>query len=483
MGLFWSKKTPPKKVDSDEVVPLPYFDDTFLLATFVLHSLLVFDDALDAEKLRDALERLAQRDGWRKLAARLRKNTSGGLEYHIPTKFSADRPAITYTHVRYETAIGEHPLASRLPRPSTKAAVVGVAEDFSPLYLGSNSATKFDDFVYQDRSLLGLHIISFNDATIIVLNWIHAAFDAMAKKAILDAWTLMIEGRDDEILKPLSYRDDVLSEVGKSASAPHKLVDRRLGTLGTLGWALTNVVDLFFRRQETRVFCLPAGFIEGLRTVAMKELAAENSDEKETWVSEGDILVAWLSKIGTCQLPSDSDKTIVLTSPFCYRKAFADSLLPPDRPFISNGVSFFNVLLPLNKITASPLSYTAQQTRLAIKEQSTRDQIEAHCALLREGAPNKVPPLFGDSSMHMINFSNWTKANFYSYDFSSASTTGSQGPVRARYIQNTQGPIKFAEIFLIVGKDSQGNYWVSSTRTMQKWAAVDQAWERGDIIH
>lgn len=36
----------------------------------------VFDDVLDAEKLRDSLEKLARHDGWNKLGARLRKDVS-----------------------------------------------------------------------------------------------------------------------------------------------------------------------------------------------------------------------------------------------------------------------------------------------------------------------------------------------------------------------------------------------------------------------
>ena len=82
----------------------------------------------------------------------------------------------------------------------------------------------------------------------------------------------------------------------------------------------------------------------------------------------------------------------------------------------------------------------------------------------------------------MINYSNWTKANFYSFDFSSAAVAPDAKKVTPRYIQNTQGPTKFAEIFLIVGQDAHKNYWVSSTRTLQKWAAVDRALEEGGFI-
>lgn len=64
----------PAKVPTDIVIPLHFFDDTPLWRAFVLYSMFVFDDVLDPEKLRSSLDTLAQRDGWRKLGARLRRN-------------------------------------------------------------------------------------------------------------------------------------------------------------------------------------------------------------------------------------------------------------------------------------------------------------------------------------------------------------------------------------------------------------------------
>ena len=61
---------------SDQVLPLHWFEDGFMWKKVIVYTLLVFDDALDPEKLRDALTKLIQRDGYKKLGARLRKNVS-----------------------------------------------------------------------------------------------------------------------------------------------------------------------------------------------------------------------------------------------------------------------------------------------------------------------------------------------------------------------------------------------------------------------
>lgn len=58
---------------SDEVVPVHIFDDTSALRPIVLVWLFRFDEVLDPDKLNDALSRLFQMDGWRKLGGRFRR--------------------------------------------------------------------------------------------------------------------------------------------------------------------------------------------------------------------------------------------------------------------------------------------------------------------------------------------------------------------------------------------------------------------------
>lgn len=84
--------------------------------------------------------------------------------------------------------------------------------------------------------------------------------------------------------------------------------------------------------------------------------------------------------------------------------------------------------------------------------------------------------------VHLISVSNWSKADFFSVDFSAASVKGSVGPVRPRYIHNAQTPYKFTEMFPIIGKDAHGNYWLSATRLTRNWDAVESALERGDFL-
>lgn len=66
----------PGQLLPDKVVPLGIFDDTFLTWDVVYYTMFLFDDAMDVSRLRDGLESLVERDGWRKLGARIRRSVS-----------------------------------------------------------------------------------------------------------------------------------------------------------------------------------------------------------------------------------------------------------------------------------------------------------------------------------------------------------------------------------------------------------------------
>lgn len=61
-------------VPTDRVLPLHFFEDSLLVQGNNMAVSLVFDEVLDPEKLRQALEGLVKREGWQRLGGRLRKN-------------------------------------------------------------------------------------------------------------------------------------------------------------------------------------------------------------------------------------------------------------------------------------------------------------------------------------------------------------------------------------------------------------------------
>jgi hypothetical protein len=73
-----------KVISTDTIIPLHRFDDVPIFRNIVNDFTLRFDDVLDAEKLRKALERLLQLGKWKKLGARLRMNVIMPRSQYLP---------------------------------------------------------------------------------------------------------------------------------------------------------------------------------------------------------------------------------------------------------------------------------------------------------------------------------------------------------------------------------------------------------------
>ncbi|KAL7787061.1 hypothetical protein V8C37DRAFT_274641 [Trichoderma ceciliae] len=470
---MFRKSITPTKVHTDVVIPFRFFDDTPLWKAFILYSMFAFDDVLDTVRLRESLEKLAECDGWQRLGARMRKNSKGKLEYHVPTEFTQERRALTYTHIVHDMSAADHPIASKLPKPSSKPAVVCDPDDFRELFCPEGSPVSLEDYLNQDIPQLGLHIMSFKDKTLITLYWPHTLMDAMGKKSLLDAWILMLQGRSSDIVSPQGGDSDPLANLGKSPTEPYKLADQRLSIFGLAQYGLNNVLDLF-RVQENRMVCVPSSFVMNLHREAMSELSANGTENP--FLSEGDILCAWWTRLAISHLPHDTQKTVVLNNAYSLRTSLEADLLLKGAPYVSNAVGFINVLLPVQDILDKPLSYTATATRSAIKELGSRAQVEAFSALWRE-SNGKIPPFFGNGSMHMITYSNWSKAKLFDVDFSAAVVTPSKGAGKSglpTYIQNNQLGLVLPNGFPIIGKDCCGNYWLSGYMNKGHWGKIEE---------
>lgn len=76
MDKIFGRKPAVELVPSDRVLPLHFFENSLLVQGNNMAVSLVFDEVLDPEKLRVALDGLVKRKGWERLGGRLRKNVS-----------------------------------------------------------------------------------------------------------------------------------------------------------------------------------------------------------------------------------------------------------------------------------------------------------------------------------------------------------------------------------------------------------------------
>ncbi|KAI1879838.1 hypothetical protein JX265_001459 [Neoarthrinium moseri] len=519
---MFRRSAPPTRVPTDTVIPFRYFDDTPLWRSFILYSMFVYDEVLDPERLRNSLEELARRDGWQKIGARLRRN------------FTTERSAVVYSHTTFDMLSTDHAVASRLPRPSATPATVCDPDEFRSLFQKDGAPTELNHYLNADVPQIGLHIVSFKDKTLVSLYWPHTLMDALGKQDFLKAWTLVLQGRADEVVPPLMPDNDPLSDLGKHPSEAHKLEKQRMSMLQLVGYGLGTIPSLFSSKKN-RMVCVPAAFVQKLRREAYIDLAderAENcsislttgmanhslssadeplsapsspsdggfsptslsptssaisyetkastvaSDEDGYFLSDGDILCAWWTKLAVSHLPASSRRTVCINNAYSLRSPLAEDLLPQSNPYISNAVGFINVLLPVADILSQPLGRVASTFRQTIKALGTRAQVEAFASMWRESSA-KLPPFFGDSGMHMVTYSNWCKARLFETDFSAAvpnwePTEKMQKPLRPTYIQNCQFGLCLPNGFPIIGKDNDGNYWLSGYMNKGHWDQIEE---------
>lgn len=398
----------------------------------------------------------------------------------MPAEFTTDRPAIASSHVTHDMNAAEHPVASRLPKPRTRPAIVGDPDDFLELFRREGGPMKLDDYLNTDAPQLGLHIVSFKDKTLVALDWPHTLMDAMGKQATLKAWTLILQGRADEVAPPVDADADPLADLGKNTTETHKLEAQRMSLMELAQYGLGNALD-FWRTQENRVVCVPASFLAKLRKTTQADLDASDAADKPTFLSDGDVLCAWWARLAVSHLPRDSSRTVVLNNAYSLRAPLADDLLPTAAgPYVSNAIGFIPVLLPARDVLASPLGDTAAAIRRAVAALGTRAQVEAFAAEWRVSR-GRLPPFFGDSGMHMVTYSNWAKARLFETDFSAAIVApgggvgGSTTPRgRPSYIQNNQFGLVLPNGFPIIGKDAEGNYWLSGYMNKGHWGKIEE---------
>ncbi|KAF2501535.1 hypothetical protein BU16DRAFT_599526 [Lophium mytilinum] len=458
MRLLWASSarnpTPPAKSDNDDIYPVHMLDDTKTLRNIVVTSTLRFNDVLDAEKLHDSLSQLLEIGDWRKVGGRLRLKDEGKLEIHVPRPFTAERPAVTYSHQAINLNIEEHPLAKTLPNATETPSIQPGPQAFRIFAARKDAPETLEDFICQDRDTpqLSLHVTSFDNATLVGLLWPHTLMDVMGQQALLRGWSLVLAGRDSEVPPLLGAREDAICE---AVDLPVKEKDQEEFRLG---------------QKRLRV--------AELQRQARGELPA--TDGEKPFIGEGDVLTAWAVRAVASSLPQPRPITVVHALNARFRLS---SLIQASGVYVQNmAVAAFTFLSP---DVATSLGPIALENRRHLMEQSTEAQVLAFLRELRS-TPGSDPALVlcSESDAVLMPFTNWTKADFYkTADFSPALLrAGEAGPLRSNppgtmvfhHAQSMRQGSTVRNVVVVLGKDHGDNYWLTGILLPQAWAKIEE---------
>lgn len=397
----------------------------------------------------------------------------------MPATYTSERPAFTFTKVETGISIDDHYLARRIPQGTSEPSLFGDLADLNDLIYGHGTPTKLEDWIYTDKPALSLHVVTFTDATIVTLTWSHTLLDAMSRRLLQKAWTAVLEGREEDVPAFQGFDEDPIEKLdGRTPAEGHILYDSIMRGFGFFMFVFYMILEtVWWPKQSNRVIFLPDSCVKEMRAQALLEL--RSNGEADDFVSDGDIIFAWLARTTVKALGTSPSIPVNLNNVMNMRGA-VDDVLPPDQVYIGNATMNAQTFITAGELVEQPLSRTALRIRKSLVASRTPENIQAQIALVKqEQRISGRSPLFGPPNQLMLSLSNWSRAGFADQDFSAAvvkqgiplderaeklgrpSFVGATGHENGFSVRNA-GPC--------YGRDARGDWWLG-------WALRDEAWK------
>ncbi|TLD18039.1 hypothetical protein PspLS_10364 [Pyricularia sp. CBS 133598] len=505
MSIFSSTRAAPPKVPTDTVIPLREMDSLPLPVGICNEFSFYFEDVLDVHKLQDALDRLVNKEKWRKMGARLRRSTDGKLEYHIPAEYTQKRPGILHSQQMFTTSIADHPVLSQIPKGrGERPTLMQPSWHFRPHMRGPNSPQSSEDWLYADIPQLAVHFIVFKDATIFTLTYLHSFMDGSGLATLTRAWTAVLRGEDNSLPPFIGYEhaDDPSASLRQQRpGSDYVLAEKALKGWAFFVFVVRQILErLCWPREEARVVCIPSSYIKRLADVVRAKLDAAHRSQDgagsgpKPFVSESDVLLAWWVMTAVRALRPAPGRTVALINAFDSRGLLAEMGLLPrkDAAFLGNAAYGCVTLSParnyLRDSTGAPLTPLAESIRWDMLTQRTVEQVQAQSAALRESLTSAGrPPLYGTSDMLFFAYSNFNTFKLYESDFSHALVSkeaedapevNSEAHQRGTptWISSTSTEAGFSprNTGLFMGKDKAGYWWLFACLRKGAWKKVEE---------
>lgn len=426
--------------------------------------------------------------------------SDGKLEYHVPAEFSEKRPAVLFSENKHVMSIKDHSVLSKLPTGNDgKPALMQSSWFFREHLRGPNMPQYIEDWLYADIPQLAVHIVTFNDATIFTITYMHTLTDGMGLVTILRAWSAILRGDEAAVPPFVGYdkTDDPLETLHEERpGSEYVLAKKMLKGWGFFVFVVRQIWEHFWwPKNESRIACIPGQYVEELCKTARAELddihSKEGGDNPKPFVSESDVLLSWWTRVVVRALNPSPSRTICLLNAFDSRSLLAKMGRSPvaDAAFMGNAVYPSLSLIPARDFcsTSFPLGLIASQVRQSISTQRTVEQVQAQAAAIREGVEKTGhPPLYGDSGMSFLAYSNLHGGRLYEMDFSPAVLTPETDSLSRRPKSYRSGTPSFVNSTsteagisprgtgIIVGKDKAGYWWIIACLREGAWKKIEQ---------
>ncbi|WKT42334.1 Chloramphenicol acetyltransferase-like domain superfamily [Fusarium oxysporum f. sp. vasinfectum] len=453
---------------SDDIVyPTHMIDNVSILKFLVMAWTMRFSDVLDANKLHKSLSELLTIGDWKKLGGRLRNghNKRGALEVHVPTTYTNEQPSVFYSHQHYDISVEDHNAAKLLPNATSRPST----------FPGASGPRDF-----------GLHIITFQDATLVTVTWPHVLFDAVAFSHLVQAWSAVLAGHKERVPNIIGAKDDVLYNLGAISQAGPQYAASEARILSGIAFIFFVVRMLWIILTqpivESRIICLPKDVVDKLHQQALEDIKGEHSDQDDPWVSPSDAILAWLTR-ALVDL-SKAPRPISMTTPIDARTRLSQ-LQNSDGVYVQNMIlgSFVNIA-PSD--LHGPLGKQALASRRGLLQQLDESNLIGILQFFRERWDDGKTraPIFAAPGSQLLVTNNRLRVDlFTAADFGSAvSGKDNQRKNRAgrpvhHYASSLNPGITMRNFVNIHTRDLDGNYWLSGFFTPRQWSRIEDGFK------
>lgn len=390
-------------------------------------------------------------------------------------------------------SIDDHPVLCNIPKANGKTPTVfePTAASLRPYMRSPKTPQTIDDWLYHDIGQLAIHIVNFQDATIITVTMPHTLTDLMGVISFFREWLAALHGKAEQLAPYLGFKDkDPLENLQLGKQPPKYLFsDRLLKGRKFLNFAVRNVIERFWYPDASlRFVTLPSVFVDRLVESARNELATGQKDEK-AFISDSDVLCAWWTRVIVKTLNVHPDRPVSLTNRFDSRDILAKmGLLPSNVTLVANAAYNASCFTPAGRYTSPgyPLGLLASEVRNSIMVHRTVEQLQAQDAAFREiTAATGRPPLYGDPDMVLCFFTNWYRGKLFQMDFSPAVIArdgGGEKSKRGRPVfmscTGLESRWSMRNATAILGKSESGDWWMVSRLRKDVWEKVEEEFKR-----
>jgi hypothetical protein len=387
-----------------------------------------------------------------------------------------------------------HPVASTIPRPSDlkRPSLFPHAEHFHDLVTRPGHASVFSDWIDSDLPALSVHVVSFDDATLLTISWSHVFLDALGRQSLLQAWTSVLDGREEDVPAFMPFHVDPAHAIARGGD-PKKHIMSHYALTGI--WFAMFVVgylyELFVHSAEAgRMICIPGPWVENLREQAIANVLASGYSKNDLFLSHGDVLLAWWAKTSTTAQRLGSSQPVNIMNVTNVRGLFPDLL--PDKGaaevYTTNAALTANTFVTCGELKSMSVGALALHVRQDLQTQRTSEQVRHFVAWQLESM-KKIgrSPLLGSWNQILLAWSNWHRARLYDVDFSAAvvrpglpleSRSNKLGQPSFILPNGHANGMSLRNAGPLIGRDANGDWWMQTVLRAGAWARVEEQFKR-----